>query len=130
MSTYYVSYKTPSGVKERTSLTAFDLTDAKDSVKNRVRVDNNELFDCTILRIWKQQIATPRQKLGQKYGFILGCVKGAKTQFAQVGTELIVAAPMGKTIKMEQARILVEAQFAKLERDIRDVFKLAGLKVK
>ena len=128
MDTYYVSYRTPSGIKQKIRITAFSLIDAKTVVKNAIRVDNNDLFDCTLLRIWKQIESTPKQKLAQKYGFIIGSIKGAKKQFnntifTSVTDPVIVN-------KLSRAYGLADSQFAKLERDIRDCFKLAGLKVK
>jgi hypothetical protein len=71
--------------------------------------------------------STSKQRLAQRYGFIMGGVKGAHVQFRSVRMIL----PNGLDAnKVNRAVGLVDMQFAKLERDIRDFFKLAGLKIK
>lgn len=70
--------------------------------------------------------STPKQKLAQKYGFIIGSIKGAKVQFTQAMTPDNIK----DAHKLVKNWNLTMQQFAKLERDIRDCFKLAGLKVK
>lgn len=72
--------------------------------------------------------ATSKQKLAHHYGFLMGSIKGAKLTFKNG----IQNANSGGILpeKLSRASSLVEAQFAKLERDLRDCFKLAGLKIK
>lgn len=120
---YSFTYKTASGIKKRGNITALSVRDARKTIQAQIRIDNNELFDCTLGRVWLPKPPTEKQKLAQKYGFIMGSVKSA-----QIGVKLI---PLNnKTEKQDRAINLVHSQFAKLQRDIADLFKLAGLKIK
>lgn len=73
-----------------------------------------------------------KQILAQRYGFIMGGIKGAQSQFNSLrnssnffrDADAVVSNRAGKAIA------LVNMQFSKLQRDIADVFKLAGLKIK
>jgi len=71
--------------------------------------------------------SSPKQRLAQKYGFIIGSIIGAQKQM-DAAYQLL---PNGiDSQKAARAVALVDSQFAKLKRDISDLFKLAGLKVK
>ena len=85
-------------------------------------------FDATFRSVIEVAESTPKQKLAQKYGFILGSVKSAKVTYQRTFVGFVKTEE--QSIKIGKAFNLVDSQFAKLERDIRDLFKLAGLKVK
>lgn len=71
------------------------------------------------------RLASPKQKLAQSYGFIAGSLKGAELQFRKSLAHMQSSDP-----KITASRGLVNSQFAKLQRDLRDCFKRAGLNVK
>ncbi len=128
METYHVAYKTAAGIKQITSLRAFDKADAKWQFHSMSRIDNNMFFDCTVTRVWLKKPPTGKQKLAQKYGFAMGCVKSAKVSVNQAIVEWL--GDSNGNEKQNRAINLVSAQFAKLQRDIADLFRLAGLKIK
>jgi len=131
MEYYNVYLVWPDGVKEKMQM-AFDpklqltknqMAEATPTIANSLRAG------ATIQKYVKlrKEESTPKQKLAQKYGFILGSIMRAESQFKQVHGIF----PNGvDTIKVNRAFALVDSQFAKLKRDISDCFKLAGLKIK
>jgi hypothetical protein len=123
---FQVSYKTAAGIKKITSITGLSIEDVRNHFKDMIRVDNNEYFDCTLIKVWENKPPTAKQKLAQKYGFIIGSVKNARIQF----TNAMQPDNIKDAHKLSRNWHLTMQQFAKLERDIRDCFKLAGLKVK
>jgi hypothetical protein len=102
---------------------------------NRDEVANKELSKHMfeeghdIVRIQEIKPATTKQVVAQAYGMIMGSIKGAKVQWNRARTNIILSAGVN-AVKAERANNLVDMQFTKLERDLRDLFKLAGLKVK
>lgn len=126
--TYTVYYRDGKSPKSHThSFTALSIDDAKSTFKK----DTLNLYRVTkVVKGYGMPMATPKQKLAQKYGFILGSIKGAQIQFKQVYPTMPFGEKQDENLKVTRAINLVESQFAKLQRDIRDCFKLAGLKVK
>jgi hypothetical protein len=127
--TYYISYRTGFGAKKVDTLTAFSYADAKAAFLNMTRVDNNDFFDCTLIKIWKKAERTHKQKLAGNYRWILGNISSAKatlhrTKFFDISMD------EENKYKIDRAYALVKNQCSKLERDVRDLFKLTGLKVK
>jgi len=117
--------------KGKALIFAFSKEDAKIKFERYARTESNSRFipfEATVTKIYGPlgRESTPKQKLAQRYGFIIGSIKGAKKQF---NTTIMSVSPDIST-RVIKGQILVDAQFAKLQRDIRDVFKLAGLKVK
>lgn len=126
METYHVTYKTVTGMKQTASFEAESKDAARSIFNSMACTDNNNMFfDCTITRVWLKKPQTEKQKLSQKYGFTMGCIKSAE---AQVNFAMNTA--NSNTEKQLKAHILVKHQFAKLKRDIADLFRLAGLKIK
>ena|SRR5260221_5270708 len=78
-----------------------------------------------IITLHPSRKSTPKQKLAQKYGMIQGGIKGARIQF-----EYALLPTLKDYSKENRAYHLVQSQFAKLQRDISDCFKLLGLKIK
>lgn len=126
--------------KGKTSITALDKEDAKRAFEARCRNEAADQrhypFEAKVdkvigpLGIYE---ATPKQKLAQRYAFILGTIKGAETMMRQCHEHLLnekLVKDNPHAMKIMRAEDLAHAQFAKLQRDIRDLFKLAGLKVK
>jgi hypothetical protein len=103
--------------------------------ESREAVPNNQLAKdlyesgMDIVRIQEVKEATTKQVVAQAYGMIMGSIKGAKVQWNRARTNIILSAGVN-AVKAERANNLVDMQFTKLERDLRDLFKLAGLKVK
>jgi len=131
---FNVHWETYNGLKGKRCVTALSKNDARTVAENFMKMDNDNgfPFEGKVIKVIGPlgvNPPTPKQLLGRKYGFIIGGIKGAQRMFAQANTDLIIGAG-SNAVKCEKGRILVDAQFAKLKRDIRDVFKLAGLKVK
>jgi hypothetical protein len=134
---FNVHYLTVGGSKGKTCITALSKDDAKTAFENHCKNEAADQlyypFEATVKKVigpLGMTPATPKQKLAQKYGFIIGGIKGAKTQFYQAVADMVPVGQNKLPEKLQRCGNLVEMQFAKLERDIRDCFKLAGLKVK
>lgn len=74
-----------------------------------------------------QHTQTYKQKMAGSYAWILGNLSSAeatmvRTKYTPDNSEF--------NDKIERAHALARSQFAKLRRDVRDLFKIAGLKVK
>lgn len=117
--TYSVWYIDIAGVKQSITMTALSAKDCREAFSSK-----NHGTGKTYLRCRVSRPATPKQLLAQKYGLICGSIKSAQIQLEN--TKLLPA----KNEKLYKAHMLVDGQFAKLQRDIRDLFKLAGLNVK
>jgi hypothetical protein len=127
MNFYNIAYLNSVGIKKRASMTGFSVQDVRTAFNSMVRIDNNQYFDCKLLRVWQNKPSSPKQILAQRYGFIMGGIKGARSSFISCYPNL----QAGRTdAKVTNGISLVNAQFSKLQRDISDVFKLAGLKIK
>lgn len=122
-------------IKGKNTITAFDKEDAKLAFLLYTRHDGNIYnipFEAEVVKVIGPlgiHKSSPKQKLAQKYGFIIGSIKGSKKQLMQAKTDMILASGPN-AVKIERAYNLVEMQVAKTLRDISDLFKLAGLKVK
>lgn len=125
---WYISLKHPDGRKYKQSTRAYDRIEAELIFRSLLAIRTKVAEGFLIVSIWALKAPTAKQKLAQKYGFIVGSIKSAKVQFGQAKINLHYSA--NSVEKLEKAMNLVQMQFAKLERDIRDLFKLAGLKVK
>jgi hypothetical protein len=119
--------------KGKTCITAFDRWDAKNTFEKSClnQGTDKKRFppNAEVTKVIQLGISTTKQKLAQKYGFIIGSIIGAEKNFKNVTFE-ISEDDAKLRAKVFMAARLVDSQFAKLRRDIRDVFKLAGLKVK
>lgn len=131
MSFFNIHYLAPNGEKRiDRSVHATSKEELRELFSQSTHFDGSKYFDCTFIKMIElNRVSTPKQKLAQKYGYTIGSIKGAKKQVIQNKTELILAAGTS-AMKMERAINLVEMQFSKLLRDISDMYKLAGLKVK
>jgi hypothetical protein len=137
MNTYNVHLLWPDGYKEKIQIhvdgIVTSLTDIPRDRYHRIytSIDSGAKLR-KIIGPLGQKKSTPKQKLAQKYGFILGSIKGAKVQVDNCFnpfTHSTVFDP-DKAAKWAKAKGLVNMQFSKLQRDIADLFKLAGLKIK
>lgn len=120
--------------KGKTSITALDKEDAKRAFEARCRNEAADQrhypFEAKVDKVIGPlglHQATNKQRLSRKYGFTMGGIKGAKAMFISAFPDLHAN---DKDYKLTRAIALVNQQFSKLERDLRDLFKLAGLKVK
>lgn len=124
--------------KGRNTMTAFNKEDAKFAFQQYARHDgniHNIPFEAEVVKVIGPlgRPQSPKQKLAQKYGFLMGSIIGAEKQFGYFSRMNLPAGIQPNTpqaAKIHRAVALVESQFAKLKRDISDTFKLAGLKVK
>lgn len=120
----------------KTCMTAFSKEDAKIAFEGYVAVDIPERrfdypFEAEVIKVigpLGMHESTDKQKLAHHYRWILGNITSAKavlgrTKFKYVGLQ-------ASYDKVDRAYMLVDAQIAKLQRDVRDLFKIAGLKVK
>lgn len=134
---FNVHWKTPSGRTGKTNLTALSKQHAKDVFENLTRMDSNVNSDRYPFEAKAVKVIGPlgvhkttdKQKLAQRYGYLMGSIKGAKTSFRSLRDNAdlfrVIANP-----KIGRAVAMVDLQFSKLERDLRDLFRLAGLKIK
>lgn len=130
---YKITYLDSAGIKRRATMTGLSIRDVRTTFNGMMRIDNNPYFDCKLVRVWQSQPPSEKQKLAQKYGFIMGAIKGAQAQFDYAQRTMLVKeieSEGNPNFKTSRAIALVKSQFSKLQRDISDVFKLAGLKIK
>lgn len=130
---FNVHWTTIGGARGKTTMDATDKLAARKAFNTYAAMDMDNAhgipFEADLRKIIPlvSTPATPKQKLSRRYGFILGSIKGAQAQFVSSFPDLQV----GQTNhKITRGISLVNSQFAKLQRDVRDLFKLAGLNVK
>lgn len=115
--------------KGKTCISALSKEDARTVAEKYMCVDapNGFPFEGKVTKVIGPlgKPASPKQKLAQSYGFIAGSLKGAELQFRKSLEHMQSSDP-----KVTASRGLVNSQFAKLQRDLRDCFKRAGLNVK
>lgn len=76
-----------------------------------------------------QKESTHKQKLAHHYRWILGNITSASATLSRTKF-LDDKMAVKDALKIPNAVALAQSQFAKLQRDVRDLFKLAGLKIK
>lgn len=73
-------------------------------------------------------LRTPKQHMAGTYAWVLGNITSAQ---ATLNRQALKYPTINANFdKIDRAKALVDAQFAKLQRDIKDLFRTAGLKVK
>lgn len=129
--TFNVHMVWPDQQYEKLSVTALSKEDAlKDTrIHRNIRLG---AYPVKVIGPLGVHPTTKKQNLSHKYGGIYRNIEGAKSVFysfrrmtyEEIGVTLEVGNKLSRHVS------LVDSQFAKLQRDIRDLFKLAGLKVK
>lgn len=124
---YNVHCVWPDQIYEKLCVTALSKNDALKDPKV-VKAINAGVYPYKVIGPLGQKPSTSKQKLAQRYGYLMGSIKSAKLTFKNA----FLKDPISRAVseKLNRAISLTESQFAKLERDLRDCFKLAGLKIK
>jgi hypothetical protein len=125
---YNVHLIWPDKDKERLTVTALSNEDAyKDG-----RVINAISLGAYVLTVRKcPSEASPKQKLARQYGFTIGCAMAVSSHINAFERQvnLSIKDEVTKT-KVFRAIGLARMQATKLDRDIRDMFRAAGIKIK
>lgn len=124
--------------RRKLCMTALDKEDAKLTFESYARNDDgngmNIPFGAVVIKVIGPlgRETTPKQKLAQSYAFVLGGIKGSYVMMNRNSQAMkdIAAANPKIADRMARAWALVDAQYMKLQRDIRDLYKLSGLNIK
>ena len=135
MDSFNVHWEAQNGHKGKTCVTAFDKHDAKAVAENRMKVDNNNgfPFEGKVLKVigpLGQQVQTPKRKLAMQYRSCIGAAAMARFNINHVPILELHQNDTKHWEKCVRAKALAVSQAAKLQRDIVDLFKLLGLKIK
>lgn len=133
---YNVHWKLDSGQKGKTCVTALAKEDAKTVFENYAKVDmperrNTYPFEAKVVKVigpLGMHQRTSKQHLAQMYRMCIGAAAMADKALHSIDGA-IHNNPVQKE-QIDRAWALAKAQSAKLQRDIRDLFKRAGLNVK
>lgn len=126
---YNVHWEAPSGLKGKNTVTALSKEDAKTTAENLMRIDNNNgfPFEGKVIKVIGPlgvHQRTQKQQLAQHYRSCIGAAMMVdKAIKQQINSPLNIE-------KVLIAQSLAMSQSAKLQRDIRDLFRKAGLNIK
>jgi hypothetical protein len=129
MPLYNVHYETPKGLRKRYCIEAINKADASRMFENKVRFDNDDgFFDCKVVKVieLKDRIRTAKQILATHYRACIG--SAAMLEKAISSIPFIYKAE--EDIRLVRDRGLALQNLAKVKRDIADLFRRFGLKIK
>lgn len=128
---YNVHFIGGHSLKCKITITALSKEDAKNTFENYAKVEGNgygvpfEAKPTKVIGPLGMHPSTPKQQLAHQYRSCIGAAC-----MLEKNIQSILINSLAIQIKAGQARILALKQVAKCKRDIADMFKLMGLKIK